>query len=321
MKIFRTLDRIAGRMALDTEGPEALGLLRILLVTVLTASLLTHVGSVADYFSGDSVLAGQWARKAFPSRWSLFFWFDDPGAVRLIFGLGVLAHLLWLLGLFTRVASVVAWLVWVSMFGRHPLLYSLADQLQMALCTLLMLMPTGRGLSLDARLRRKRAEVPVWCRRVIQLQMAVVYTSTGLLKTGDTWHEQGTALYFALSNPYNRHFAIGPTLAALQPYVLRPMTWLVLIWEVAFAPFVAVHWLRSWLGRPRRFPDLRWLFLGFGFGMHVGIQSMLYVAWFSPLSIAAYAAFLRPEEVRGWGDRLRRMVRRGSVSAASEAGS
>lgn len=307
--MLRRFDAVLGRLALDGEDPTALGLVRILLVTVLTASLLTHVGAVSEYFSTDSVLFGKWAREAFGNRLSLFFWVEDPWAVRAIFGVGVVAHLMWLLGRFTRVAAVVAWVVWVSMFGRNPLLYSLADQLQMALCTLLMVMPSGNGLSLDARARGPKP-VPVWCRRVLQLQMAVMYTSTGLLKDGPTWHDDGTALYYSLANPYNRHFDIAPTLAMLQPWVLKPMTWVTLLWEVGFAPFVGMHWLRGLLRRPRRFPDLRWVFLSLGLAMHIGIQSMLYVAWFSPLCIAVYSAFFRPDEVKSIGARLKRILGR-----------
>lgn len=308
-KMLRRVDAVVGRLALDGEDPTALGLVRILLVTVLTASLLTHVGAVSDYFSTDSVLFGEWAREAFGNRFSLFFWVEDPWAVRAIFTAGLVAHLMWLVGRFTRVAAFVAWVVWVSMFGRNPLLYSLADQLQMVLCTLLMVMPSGNGLSLDARARGPKP-VPVWCRRVLQLQMAVMYTATGLLKDGSTWHDDGTALYYSLSNPYNRHFDIAPTLAMLQPWLLKPMTWGVLLWEVGFAPFLGVHWLRGLLGRPRRFPDLRWVFLTFGVAMHIGIQSMLYVAWFSPLCLAVYSAFFRPEEIKSIGAKLGRLWKR-----------
>ncbi len=308
-RAMRRVDSIVGRLALDGEDPTALGLVRILLVTVLTASLLTHVGAVAEYFSTDSMLFGEWAREAFGDRLSVFFWVEEPWAVRAIFGVGVLAHLLWLVGRFTRVAAVVAWAVWVSMFGRNPLLYSLADQLQMVLCTLLMVMPSGNGLSLDARARGPKP-VPVWCRRVLQLQMAVMYTATGLLKDGSTWHDDGTALYYSLSNPYNRHFDIAPTLAMLQPWVLKPMTWGVLLWEVGFAPFVGMHWLRGLLGRPRRFPDLRWVFLSLGLAMHVGIQSILYVAWVSPLCVAVYSAFFRPDEVKSIGASVVRILNR-----------
>lgn len=313
-EVFRRIDVVVGRLALDGEDPTALGLVRILLVTVLTASLLTHVGAVSEYFSTDSVLFGEWAREAFGNRFSLFFWVEDPWAVRGIFAVGVVAHLMWLVGRFTRAAAFVAWVVWVSMFGRNPLLYSLADQLQMVLCTLLMVMPSGNGLSLDAR-KRGPKPVPVWCRRVLQLQMAVMYTATGLLKDGSTWHDDGTALYYSLSNPYNRHFDIAPTLAMLQPWVLKPMTWGVLLWELGFAPFLALHWLRGLLRRPRRFPDLRWVFLTFGVAMHIGIQSMLYVAWFSPLCIAVYSAFFRPDEIKSIGAKLSRLRKRSDAAA------
>jgi hypothetical protein len=295
---------------LDEEDPAALGLLRILLVLVMTASLLTHVGAVSDYFSSHATVGGDAAREAFHSRWSLFFFVTEPWAVRAVFAVGVVAHLLWLVGLYTRVVSIIAWVVWISMVGRQPLLYALPDQLHTAFATLLMLMPTGRGMSLDARLRGKRRPVPVWCRRVIQLQIAAVYVATGVLKSGETWKE-GTALYYTLVNPYNRHFQIDRALAVLQPWVLRPMTWAVLVWEVGFSGFLVLHWLRELLGRPRRFPDLRKPFLAFGVLMHVGIQSMLYVAWFTPLMIAAYAAFLTPDEVRRMGAWLRRRWGRG----------
>jgi hypothetical protein len=306
-----SLDRLLGRIWLDPEDPTALGLVRIAVVTVLTASLLTHVGAVAEYFSNLAPLQGEWARQAFPSRTSLFFWIDDPWAVRAIFAVGVVAHVLWLVGRFTTAASIVAWIVWMSMAGRSPLLYSLPDQLQMVMCTLLVLMPTGRGLSLDAR-RHGPRPVPVWCRRILMIQIATLYTATGFLKSGPTWHRDFTALYFTLVNPYNRHFDAAPFFAALQPWVLRPITIVVLWWEILFAAFVLLHALRSVLGRPRWFVDLRWPMLGFGVMMHVGIQIALYVAWFSPLVLSGYLAFLTPDEAKRLVARVTGRIRRRS---------
>ena len=67
---------------LDEEDPAALGLLRIGLVLVMTASLLTHVGAVSDYFSSHATVGGEAAREAFHSRWSLFFFVTEPWAVQ-----------------------------------------------------------------------------------------------------------------------------------------------------------------------------------------------------------------------------------------------
>ena len=335
---------------LGQEDATALGMCRAAIVLVFTLSMLSHLGAVAEYFSDDSVIFGEFARKAFHSRWSLFFYVREAWAVRLIYAVGVLAHVCWMFGLFTRLSSVVAWLVWISMVGRNPLLYSMPDQWHSALAFFLMLLPTGRGFSLDARWRGLGGTVPVWCRRIIQLQLAALYVNAAMAKTGDTWRVTGEAMYYAAASPYNRHFLINEWLAALQPYVLKPATFAVLYWEMTFGAFVVFEWFREssrarglryvqlglaligalvyawssslvilssaavlaalvvldWFKRAtgwRWIPSARWLFLGFGVLMHAGIQLLLYVAWFSPLTVATYLAFLHPSEatrLREW---------------------
>lgn len=298
------------------EDPLALGVTRAVVAGVLFLSALLHAGAVGEYFSDESMINGRFAALAFPSRWSLFFHIRDPLAVRAIWTLGLLGLLAWTVGLYTRVAAIVGLTLWISMYGRNPLLYAYPDQLALMFGVLVALMPAGRGFSLDARWRGKGGTVPLWCRRIVQLQLAILYTSTGLAKSGETWQESGTAIYYTLTNPYNRHFDIGPLLARVQPWLLRPLTYLVLVWEVAFAGFVAYDWLREALGRrlpwPRRerggwrLPDLRWLFLGFGAVMHLAIQLGVYVMFFSLLCVGSYASFLTSAELRALAGRLRR---------------
>ena len=63
------------------------------------------------------------------------------------------------------------------------------DTLQVGLF-LMLISPCGRALSLDAWLRRRRtgdtapAFVPPWSVRVLQIQLAVIYITTGLAKLG-----------------------------------------------------------------------------------------------------------------------------------------
>jgi hypothetical protein len=332
--LARALDRLCS----GPEDPLALGVLRAVVAGLLCISALMHVGAVGEYFSDESMINGRFARLAFDTRWSLFFHVGDPTAVRAIWALGVAALALWTVGLFTRITSVIGMLVWISMYGRNNLLYAYPDQLALLLGALLMLMPAGRGFSLDARWRGRGGPVPVWCRRIVQLQLAILYTATGLEKTGKAWHEEGTAIYYTLANPYNRHFDIGPLLAAIQPWLLRPLTFAALTWEVSFAGFVGFHWLReslgarlpSWLnwGKRRRegrpgwpIPDLRWLFLGFGLAMHVGIQLGVYVVFFSPLVVGCYVCFLTSDELRSSLARGRRLFARlrGRKAATLEA--
>lgn len=313
--------QVCDRLFSGQEDPLTLGLVRAVIAGILCLSALLHVGAVGEYFSDESMINGRFAALAFPSRWSLFFYVRDPTAVRAIWALGVAGLALWTVGLFTRVSALVGMLVWVSMYGRNPLLYAYPDQLALMFGFLLALMPAGRGFSLDARWRGRGGTVPLWCRRILQLQLAIVYTSTGLDKTGPTWREDGTAIYYTLVSPHNRHFDAAPLFAALQPWVLRPLTFLVLIWEVSFGGFVAYNWLREIAGRRlpawgarrrdgrpgRPIPDLRWLFLGFGAAMHLGIQLGVYVVFFSPLIVGSYLAFLTSEDLRKLMSRVGRV--------------
>lgn len=318
------LGRVIDSLFSGDEDPLTLGVVRAIIAGVLFLSALLHVGSVGEYFSDESLINGRFAELAFPSRWSLFFTIRDPTAVRAIWAAGVVALGLWCVGLFTRLSSILGLLLWVSMYGRNPLLYAYPDQLALLFGVLLALMPTHRGFSLDARWRGLGGPVPLWCRRVLQLQLAILYTATGLEKSGKTWHEEGTAIYYTLLNPYNRHFDLGPFLARIQPWLLRPATFVVLWWEVSFAGFVAYNWLReimgrrlpAWGARKREgrpgwpIPDLRWVYLGFGVLMHLAIQIGVYVVFFSPLVIGSYVCFLHAEDLRGLGRLLARPFRR-----------
>ena len=292
--------RVVDAALAGPESATALGIFRLVFVGLLTAILLAHVGVFAEYFSDASPINGEWARQAFPTRWSLFFHVRSPGGVMALFWVAVVFHVAWAAGAATPLSAAVSILCWVSMFGRNPMLFAYPDQFMLMMALLLALSPSGRAVSVDAWLRRRFAgaedrTVPVWCRRLLQLQVAVLYTGTGLLKSGPTWIKDGSAIYFTLVNPYNRHFDVGAQLAAIQPWILRPATYLVLVWEVGFLGFVVVHWIRESSGS-KRIPDLRWLFLGFGVLMHLGIQAMLYVVQFSALMLASYVVFLGPQE-------------------------
>jgi hypothetical protein len=249
------------------------------------------------------------AQKGEEEAWYAIFYVEDAFWVRFIFGVGVLAHLCWIVGLFTRLAGFACLVLWVSLFGRNPLLYAYPDHFLMGFLVLYVMMPCGRGFSLDDRWRGKGGTVPVWCRRLIQFQLAVVYGVTGLKKSGKTWHEDGTAIYYTLMNPYNRHFALATLWAKLQPWVLRPATFAALYWELAFPLFVISNWIREARSSAKWPRDLRWLFLGFGVLMHGSIQLLLYTVAFSPLAIATYFAFLQPQEARKLVQRVRSLRR------------
>ncbi len=286
------------------EAPEALAAFRIAVVTVLTVVFALHAPLVVSQFSNASDIAMPHAREAFASRSSILFYFAEPWQVQTLFLIGLAAHVLWLVGLYAFPSGLIAIFAWSSLMGRQPLLYGYPDDFGVALGFLLAWMPSSRAYSLDAKWRGRGGEVPVWCRRLLQLQIALLYVDTGLQKHGVTWTRDGTAIYFTLLNPLNRHFMLSTLWATLQPWLLRPLTYLVLIFECAFGFFLIQHATRdvaSALDGPKWLRiDLRRYFLGFGVAMHLGIQMVVYVEHFSVLMIGSYLAFLAPHETAVW---------------------
>jgi hypothetical protein len=162
--------------------------------------------------------------------------------------------------------------------------------------------PSGRAWSIDAwraPLRRSAqtpATTPIWPIRLIQIQIAVLYFFTGLEKLhGSTWHD-GSALAFALAHPSISRFDIAP-LASFAPValVLATMTRLTLVWELSFPLLVCFR-----IGR--------WVALGIGVFIHLGIIVFMRIHWFGQIMIMSYLAFLPAEEL---GPRGLRLWRRG----------
>jgi len=112
--------------------------------------------------------------------------------------------------------------------------------------------------------------VPRFPRLLIMLQLAAIYLSTGLVKTGIEWR-RGDALHYAISNPHLARFEAGSLAASrvLGSNLFHVATWVTLTWEVTFGlvllgaalRFDAVHrrdpWSRAerggaarmWIGR------------------------------------------------------------------------
>src|SRR5690606_340957 len=98
-----------------------------------------------------------------------------------------------------------------------------------------------RGLQAVYRL------VPAWPRRLIMLQLAVVYFTTGALKNGSVWMH-GDSLYYAMNLD---HFCRRPAqyCASLAGTSLRRgMTWATKIGQMAL-PLVLVGLVTRWAAR------------------------------------------------------------------------
>lgn len=199
----------------------------------------------------------------------------------------ILAAVCVALGLATRLSSVVMWVLLVSVHRRSPYVLNGGDFLLQAAALYLMLMPAGVRLSLDQVIRRRRGIdvdpwVAPWAFRLAQIQLAVVYLATGLSKLPvpggpgvGNW-VAGDAMAKALGVASMARFEF---LTWIPWWVYAPATWLTLGWELLFPVLVL-------------FERTRYLALGYGVLMHLGIFATLEVGAFSFATLCYYLLYL-----------------------------
>lgn len=273
---------------------ERLALMRILLgLALLTDQLFQLVPNAMDFY-GYSGVAPAGLFDGYQLRhwyWTvLVFNTDDPAYLYPTLGIWVLVTFLFTIGWNTRLMNVLVWFLTMCFVNRNPNILSGSDDtLQMGLF-LLMLGPTGAALSVDAWLARRAgkplsAYIPAWPVRLLQIELCVIYLSTGLAKLvlpllGDdgfasTWW-RGTAVHYVLNYVTMSRWSYAQL--PLPLWFTGMLTYVSVWWEVLFPVLV--------LFRRTRGPALL-----FGLLFHLGIYLMIEIGWFSFYMMAFYGVW------------------------------
>ncbi len=219
------------------------------------------------------------------------------------------------IGYRTRLAAAANWVLWVWFFYRNPTFANGGDEifritsLYLAL-GYLVIAPGRRALTLD---RRRAAAggsapaplMPAWPLRFVQIQIALLYFTTGFWKLmGSSWWT-GSALYYALGNNSFSRWGV-PHAAWLHPIFLV-LTLCVAWWEFLFPVLV--------LRARTRLPAL-----AFGVTMHLMILLLMYVGVFSFIMIGCYPAFLTADEAHRIVRWIERRAQPSSERSSAAAG-
>ncbi|PRP91745.1 hypothetical protein ENSA5_53260 [Enhygromyxa salina] len=235
-------------------------------------------------------------------RWSILFIRSDPPFVYAMFGLLFMFGLMMTVGLFTRVSTVMSWLLMLQLYNYNPIYYTGGDTVMRVMLFLAMFVDWGQAYSVDAWRRRRRAilagatqvpalqRIPAWPVHLLMIQLACIYCATGLLKSGNTW-ANGTALYYALNLD---HFYRVPAFTlyawADQLYITRVMTVVTHWWEALFPLVFVGEILRAvdkdqaantWIG-----PVPRWTFYS------LGLVASILVVWAAPTWARTFPLFV-----------------------------
>ncbi len=128
-------------------------------------------------------------------------------ALFIIAGLFALALLV---GYKTRLATIVSWFLLISLHSRNPTILQGGDIMLRVLVFWAMFLPLNVKYSIDVKLgniRQNKKSILSFGTAGILLQVAFVYFFSALLKTGNEWFPNGTAIYYALqSDQFATHF-------------------------------------------------------------------------------------------------------------------
>lgn len=259
------------RLWLDRVDPRPAGVLRIVFGVVVLWTMVDLLPIGRFLFTDEGLWLTKMARRNYSGdfrtiwdpehgvahwydwvlalwyRFSLFHIRSDPPFVWTIYGLTIASLTLMILGVKTRITTVVSWFLVNTIYIYSPIFYSGGDTVVRVYLFLGMLTRWGDAYSLDAWWSRKKAvlggatevpplrAIPAWPLRLMMMQLAIIYCATGALKSGHTWLD-GTALFFALNlDHFYRHPAQIHLVTFLQMIWVLPLaTWITRIWETAF---------------------------------------------------------------------------------------
>ncbi len=260
------------RLWLTTTDPRPVALFRILIGIVALWSVLDMLPYLTLLFTDEGLFPPHVARMRFARdlahHWNpehgfehLYDWYhaiagrasllhlgNPPELVYTVFGATIVAAILMILGLWTRISTLCCWFGVHTLFLYAPLWHAGGDTVLRIFLLLGLCSRWGEAYSLD-RVRRIRTTlraptatsfpalraIPAWPVHMMLVQLTVIYVTTGAVKTGIAWRD-GTALYYSTSLAHFYRFPEQVTVVSyLQGIGLLPlMTWLVRLWEVGF---------------------------------------------------------------------------------------
>ncbi|MEK6908793.1 MAG: HTTM domain-containing protein [Nanoarchaeota archaeon] len=199
--IKRIEDGVKNVFGIDAR---ALSIFRICLALILIFDLIVRSFALVAHYTDYGVLPLDFYNSIFADTGWVSIHIISGGFLfqSILFMIAGLFAILLLLGYKTRLATIVSWFLLISLHSRNPTILQGGDIMLRVLLFWAMFLPLNLRYSLDA-IRGKvkdgnNKNVVSFGTAGILLQVAFVYFFSALLKTGNEWFPNGTAIYYAL---------------------------------------------------------------------------------------------------------------------------
>lgn len=293
------------------QDSATLGLIRILAGGMLFYTHLVWSLDLSGFFGPRGWLSPDALAIAYGDArdlfWSHWHWIESPAAMWAVHLLALAVFAMLTVGLFTRIVSILAWLLTVSYAHRvMPAALFGLDDVNAMLAMYLMIGPSGDAYSIDRWLAgRNRSAVPQLALpsqptpppplvaapsmgtniaiRLMQLHLCLIYLFSALGKAmGDTWWD-GSAMWLAVAN--FEYQSVDLTWLAAWPALLSLFAHLTVAWELTYPALVWPRWTRP-------------IMVALSIPVHLGIAVFLGMMTFGLAMIIANLAFVSPWIVR-----------------------
>jgi uncharacterized membrane protein YphA (DoxX/SURF4 family) len=263
---------------------RAISLMRIFVGLVVLADLLFRLPDLEAHYTDlgiwPSHLVQTFGWKA--GYWSIHLLGSDKSFILAFFILHLVCALALTIGFKTRLFTILVWILTISLHNRNIYILQAGDDLLRITLFWAIFLPWGAHYSLDA-LKRRTVQLPTTAANLGYLILiASVYFFTILLKTGNEWRGEGSAVYFALSLEQLRLPATGDFIYQF-PALMQFITWFVLILEIII-PILILF--------PSRFGTTRLAAFILICVLHIGISISLYVGLFFIIGIVCSVGLL-----------------------------
>ncbi len=259
------------RMWFERIDPRPAALTRIALGSVVLWTFVDLIRDAQFLFTDQGIWLAKMARKNYGGRLGTLWdpehgfehWYDifiaawgkfsilhfrsDPAYVYTIYGIMLACLVAMVLGYRTRLMTVLSWILVEQVYRYSPLFYTGGDTVVRVMLFCGLFCRWGEAYSIDSWRRTRKAilagatelpslrRIPPWPQHLMMLQLCIIYSATGLLKSGGTWMN-GTALYYSLCLDHFYRFPEQIYVASTLQYlsILPVVTVWVRWWEVFF---------------------------------------------------------------------------------------
>ena len=282
---MRILEKLAGNFFVDLRS---LAITRIAIGILILTDLLIRSRFLTDFYTDQGLLTTNALKKIYEGNYysSIHALSGDYNFQLFLFLAAVFFAFLLIIGFFTRIAAVVSWALLVSLNLRNPFLMHGGDILLRCLLFWGIFTPWAARFSVDSYFQKYKSKdnfiFSIGAFAFI-LQIIFMYLFTGILKTGDPWRVDYTAVYYALSIEHFS-FLLGPYIYKF-PALMKSLTFTI-IWMELLGPLLLLI--------PYRNSMFRYIFIILIVSFQLGLALTMKIGLFPWISMASMLILLPP---------------------------